>query len=195
MASQKAEKKAPGRNPGNGQELEAPDVLEGEFCPFCHQKTLTLMEAEKEIPYFGKCYLFSMDCGSCKYHKADVESVEEKEPSRFTLEIEKEDDMKIRIIKSSEAVVKVPHVGEIMPGEASNGYITNVEGVLNRIKKQVEFLRDDAEEEEDKKKAKNLLKKLTRIMWGQEKAKLVIEDKTGNSAIISEKAVKEKMKG
>ncbi|HIH24689.1 TPA: hypothetical protein HA251_06675, partial [Candidatus Woesearchaeota archaeon] len=66
------------------------------------------------------------------------------------------------------------------------------EGILNRIKVQIEHLKDaaDAEEDDIKTKAKNQLKKLTRIMWGQEKAQLVIEDPTGNSAIISPKAVK-----
>ena len=43
-------------------------------------------------------------------------------------------------------------------------------------------------------KAKNLLKKIQKISWGQEKAKLIIEDPSGNSAIISEKAVKSKLK-
>jgi C4-type Zn-finger protein len=31
-------------------------------------------------------------------------------------------------------------------------------------------------------------------MWGQEKLKLIIEDPSGNSAIISDKAVKSKLK-
>jgi zinc finger protein len=172
----------------------APEVITGEPCAFCHQKTLTLMDSEMDVPFFGKCYLFSMDCSSCGYHKADVEAEEEHDPVRYTLEISDEKDMRIRVVKSANATVKIPHVGSIEPGDASNGYITNVEGVLNRIKKQIEVIRDDAEEEEDRKKAKNLLKKMTKIMWGQEKGKLIIEDPSGNSAIISDKAVKEKMK-
>ena len=28
----------------------APSVLEGQPCPMCNKKTLTLMEAEKEVP-------------------------------------------------------------------------------------------------------------------------------------------------
>ena len=39
-----------------------------------------------------------------------------------------------------------------------------------------------------------LLKKIQNILWGSEKAKIIIEDKTGNSAIISDNAVKEKLK-
>ena len=49
-------------------------------------------------------------------------------------------------------------------------------------------------DEELKKKAKNLLKKIQNILWGEEKIKIIIEDRTGNSAIISDKAVKEKLK-
>ena len=42
---------------------------------------------------------------------------------------------------------------------------------------------------EDRKKAKSLLKKIRGIMWGEEKITITIEDPTGNSAIISEKAI------
>ncbi|MEM4260841.1 MAG: ZPR1 zinc finger domain-containing protein [Candidatus Woesearchaeota archaeon] len=177
-------------------ESENMEVLRGEICPVCHQKTLTLMDSKKEIPYFGMCYIFSMDCSneSCKYHKADIETEVENEPSRYLLDINKEDDMKIRVIKSSTATIKIPHVGTIEPGPMSNGYITNVEGILNRIKKQTEDIRDNDEDEESRKKAKNIIKKITRIIWGQEKARLIIEDPAGNSAIISEKAIKEKYK-
>lgn len=169
------------------------ETIEGELCPFCNEKTLTLMETARDIPFFGVCHIFSMDCSNCKYHKADVEAeASSGEPVKYTLDISEEADMKIRVIKSSEATVKLAYVGEIEPGETANGYITNVEGILNRIKVQIEHLRDaaDSDDEDIKTKAKNQLKKLTRIMWGQEKAQLVIEDPTGNSAIISPKAVK-----
>jgi zinc finger protein len=152
------------------------------------------MENEIDVPFFGKTFIFGMDCSNCNYHKSDVESAEENhEPAKYTLEISSEEDMKIRIIKSSNATVKIPHIGNIEPGEAANGYITNVEGILQRMKKQIEVLRDDSEDEEDRKKAKNMLKKLLRVMWGQEKLKMIIEDPTGNSAIISDKAIKSKL--
>lgn len=174
----------------------APEFIKGELCPFCNKKTLQLMESEMDIPYFGKAYLFAMDCENpeCGYHKADVESAEEsKGPVKYTLDIDSEEDMKIRIVKASSCTVKIPHIGSIESSETSNGYVTNVEGVLNRMKKQIEAIRDDQEaDEEERKKAKNLSKKIVRIMWGQEKAKLILEDQNGNSAIVSPKAVKSK---
>jgi zinc finger protein len=172
------------------------ETIDGELCPFCNEKTLSLTETTRDVPFFGVCHIFSMDCSSCKYHKADVEPEQSAgEPVKYTLDISSEEDMKIRIIKAAEATVKIPYIGEIEGGENANGYITNVEGIFNRIKVQIEHLKNAADEEDEelKTKAKNQLKKLTRIMWGQEKAQLIIEDPSGNSAIISPKAVKSKL--
>ncbi len=170
------------------------DTLEKQPCPMCMQKTLTLIEDTKEVPYFGKVYVFSMSCSNCKYHKADVEIADKGEPSKYALEVSGGEDMKIRIVKSSEATVKIPHVVTIEPGTASSGYVTNVEGILNRVKHQIESLKESEDDPAAKKKAKNLLKKLAKVMWGKEKLKIIIEDPTGNSAIISDKAVKSKLK-
>ena len=170
------------------------DILKGQECPVCKQKTLTLAEEEMDIAYFGKVFLFSMTCSNCKYHKADVECVEQKDPSKFTLDIESEEDLKIRVVRSSEATVKIPHIMSIEPGPSNNGYVTNVEGILNRMKTAIEIARDSEEDNDQRKKAKKLLKKLNKVMWGQEKVKLIIEDPTGNSAIISKKAVQSRLK-
>ena len=172
---------------------EDPALLSGQPCPMCSKNTLMLQEAERDIPYFGKVFLFSMSCENCQYHKADIESAEEREPSKYTLEIDSEEDMKIRVVRSSQATIKIPRITTITPGPASNGYVTNIEGIFNRVKNIVESQRDNEEDKEVRKKAKNMLKKIQKIMWGQEKIKITIEDPTGNSAIVSEKAVKGKL--
>ncbi len=170
------------------------EMVENETCPICSSKTLTLMEMERDIPFFGPVAIFSMDCDTCKYHKADIEALEKKDPAKYVIEVESEEDLKIRIVKSSFATVKISHVGNIEPGSAANGYVTNVEGVLSRMKRQVEHIKEASEDKADVKKAKNILKKLQKVLWGQEKIKITLEDPTGNSAIISEKAVKTAMK-
>ncbi len=167
-----------------------PQVIHGEQCPICHEKTLTLMEAERDIPYFGTCYLFSMSCSNCQYHKADVEVAERHGPVKQRFTITGEDDLSVRVIKSSTAKLKVGTIGTIEPGEAANGYITNIEGILKRIQHATELLKNAAQDEGDTatvKKAKNRLKKLTRVLWGQEPLTLTLTDPAGNSAIISEK--------
>lgn len=169
------------------------ESLAGQLCPMCNTKNVTLTEAQVEIPFFGKIFVFSMHCSNCHYHKADVEAAEQKEPCKFTLEIDGKADLNARVVRSSEGVIKIPHVGTMEPGVNAEGFVSNVEGVLLKFKKQIELLRDTAEDEEDKKKAKNLLKKLQNVLWGSEKLKISIEDPTGNSAIISEKAVRSKL--
>ena len=171
-------------------EITAPEVLGGEDCPFCHTKNLTLSQNETEIPYFGKVFLFSMTCSNCKYHKADVECAENHGPVKLSIDVSGEKDMSIRVVKGSEAVIKIPRIITIEPGPGSIGFVTNIEGLLNRIKKQIEFASDDAEDEEAKKTGKKHLRKIQDAMWGHDTLTIQIEDPTGNSAIISEKTQK-----
>jgi len=171
------------------------EKLEKQPCPFCHQKTLTLTQEETDIPYFGKTFVFSMDCSNCKYHKSDVEAMELKDPVKITFTIESEKDMNIRVVKSAAATIKIPQMRmDVRPGPASDGFITNIEGVLDRFEKIIEEERDNSDDDTVKKHAKNLLKKLRKVKWGDIPLKIVIEDPSGNSAIVSDKAVIEKLK-
>lgn len=172
------------------------EVMTGQTCPMCRANKATLTEHSRKIPFGDKeveVFLYSLTCEDCKYHVSDLEFAEQLPPSKYSLEVDGEEDMKIRIVKSAEATVKIPHVVTIESGPQSHGYITNVEGLLKRVKNIIEQAKDSSEDKDDQKKAKNLLKKLQKVMWGQEKLKIIIEDKTGNSAIISDKAVKSKL--
>ncbi len=171
------------------------DKIDKQKCPFCNENTLTLTEGESEVPYFGKVFLFSMDCSNCKAHKSDVEAAEMKEPTKYTITVDSEKDMQIRVVKSSAATVRIPQLKMyVTPGPASIGFISNIEGLLDRFKEIIEQEKDVAEEQEEKKHAKNLLKKIWKIKLGEMPLKIIIEDPTGNSAIISEKAKIERMK-
>ncbi len=172
------------------------EKLENQTCPFCHKKTLTLMEEETDIPYFGKTFIFSMECSSCHYKKSDIEAADLKDPVKITFTIESDKDLNIRVIKSASATIKIPQMRmDVRPGPASNGYITNIEGVLNKFEKIIQEQRDNTDDPKVKKSAKNLLKKLRKVKWGDIPLKIIIEDPSGNSAVISDKAKYEKLKG
>ena len=154
------------------------------------------MEDEMDMPYFGKVYVFSMDCTSCDFYKSDIETEERKDPCELTFTVENEEDLKVRVVKSSEASIKISQLRmSVEPGPNSNGYISNVEGLLNRFKKILEDQRDNADDKTVRKKAKNLLKKIRKVEYGEVPLKIVITDKSGNSAIISEKTKIKKIKG
>lgn len=159
----------------------------------CNEPKLTLHEDEIEIPYFGRVYLFSMECGACGYKKADVEPAEKREPSKYTFEVASEEDLNVKVVKSGDATVKIPHITTIEPGPTSEGYVTNIEGLLQRVKAVIESTIEVEEDDAAKQKARNLIKKLNKVLVGREPLKIIIEDLTGHSAIISEKAQKGKL--
>ncbi len=167
--------------------------LKGQKCTFCDENKLTLKEDQMEIPYFGRVFLLSMECSGCGYRKADVEPAEKKEPCRYTLEVSSEEDLNIKVVKSGEATVKIPHIITIEPGPASEGYVTNIEGLLDRVKKMIESSLDAEEDDGAKRKGKNMIKKLNNVMVGRETLKIIIEDQSGHSAIVSEKAQKSRL--
>jgi zinc finger protein len=167
--------------------------LKGQQCPICSEKKLTLREEEVDVAHFGHMFIFSMTCDGCKYRKADIECATQQAPAKYTLEVEGDGDLNARVVKSGEATVKIPRIMTIEPGATSEGYITNVEGLLQRVKKTLQSTLDAEDEADNKKKLKNMIKKVSKAMVGREKIKIIISDPTGNSAIISDRAVKGKI--
>lgn len=168
--------------------------LTGQDCMICGKKELTLHEEEVDIPHFGKTFVFGMYCNACGYRKQDLEPAEQKPACEYTIEIDSEDDMSIKVVKASTGTLKIPRIITMESGEGSEGFITNIEGLIERVKKAIQSA---AESEEDdkaaKKKAKNMIKKLNNVILGREKLKISISDPNGNSAIISDKVVKKKL--
>jgi len=178
------------------KESEPPQILKGEMCPTCGKNTLTLMEYEQDIPYFGHAFMFSMDCESegCGYHKADLELENNNGPVHASFTIESEADLKVRVVKSGDATLKIPRIMTIEPGPMSNGYVTNIEGILNRVKNMLEKTRDISDDKDEAKKCKQMIKKIQAVLWGHDSITISLDDPTGNSAIISEKTVLKKGK-
>ena len=163
-------------------------VLTGELCPICHEKRLTLTEREMEIPYFGLVYLYSMTCGLCKYHKADVECKERHDPQTTSFTIASEKDLMVRVVKSGEATITIPDIITVEPGAASQGYITNIEGILRRMQLAIETARSNEEDPEVLANADRSLRIIQRALKGEEELKIIIDDPSGNSGIISDRA-------
>ncbi len=158
-------------------------------CPICGKDSLVFSALDYEVPYFGKVLLTNVKCDECGYKHSDVFSVEVKEPSEVKFRVLSEEDLMVRVVKSSNATIEIPELGiKIEPGPASEAYISNVEGVLIRIEEVLKskFL-------ENKKKVKELLKKIKRMREGKGEFTLIIKDPTGNSAIGSERTEKRRL--
>ncbi len=171
------------------------EVLKGQTCPVCLRKSLELSEDEKDIPYFGKVYLFSMNCSKCDFKKSDLEAEDNKGPISYSFKVESKEDLNVRVVKSGSAKIKFTSLRtSVEPAEASEGYVSNIEGVIKRFEEVLVKERDNAGDPSSRKTAKNLLKKLWKVKLGELPLKIVIEDPNGNSAIVSERSEIKKLK-
>lgn len=162
-------------------------------CPVCKKQSLAFSSAATEIPYFGKILILSLKCGSCGFKHNDVFNVEIKEPLSYKVKIEKEEDLTAKVVRASSGTIIIPELGvKIEPGAQAEGFITNVEGVLERIEN---VLKSQLEVQKGKKldRIKKLLEKIEKMRKGREGFNLILKDPFGNSSIISPKAKKRRM--
>lgn len=131
-----------------------------------------------------------MSC-KCGYKGFDIIPLVVNPPNRLELRVKTENDLKTRVIKSSRAFIRIPELGvEIKPGPASQGYISNIEGVLDRIES---VLKDMVKWK--KPNSKKMLERIQGIRRSfSEPFTLIIEDPTGCSLIISEETKKTLLK-
>jgi zinc finger protein len=158
-------------------------------CPTCNTETEYLYTTEN-IPYFSDILIISAICDSCGYKYVDTQLLRSHEPVRYEVAVDKEEDLGIRVVRSMSASLEIPELGvRIDPGPACQGFVSNIEGVLDRVRQIVEgaLLWGDVEEQ---KNARGLLVKIEGVKCGAIPITLVLEDRCGNSAIIADKAQK-----
>mgnify|MGYP006268883407 CR=1 FL=1 len=157
-------------------------------CPYCEREIQYLYQTEN-IPYFSDILIVSGRC-ECGYRHADTMVLTGGEPARWEIQVEGPEDLMARVVRSASGTMKIPEIGvEIDPGPACEGFVSNVEGVLDRINEVVAGVLTWAEGEE----RENALVLRTRIELAREGSlpfNLSLEDPTGDSAIISPKAIK-----
>nr|WP_067092512.1 ZPR1 zinc finger domain-containing protein [Methanobrevibacter curvatus] len=160
-------------------------------CPVCgNLKSAEYTTHTDEIPYFGEIMEATVKCNECGYKHNDVIVLEQKEPVKFELKINKY-NLSSRIIKSPSATVYIPELGlKVEPGPKSKAYVSNVEGVIIRFEDAIKRALALFEDDESQKNAKIILKQLENLLKGEEKGTLVIDDPFGQSQIIDLKAKK-----
>lgn len=162
------------------------------ICPMCSSEMDFNWET-LEIPHFGEAMIIAGIC-CCGYRHSDTILLSQKEPARYTLAITNLEDLDARVIRSSSGTIRIPELGiDVEPGPASEAYVSNVEGVLERIKGIVEFATRSANEAGDLEKTckgYEILENMNMALKGKFNLTVIIEDPLGNSAISSQKAVR-----
>jgi len=162
-------------------------------CPLC-QSDLVMKWQRDNIPYFGEIMYITAKC-QCGFRFADTMILSSKEPMRYELSVESLEDLDARVIRSTSGTIRIPEMGIIVePGTVSDSYITNIEGVLQRVQKVLMTASRWVKEDEEKfARSQELLCMLDEVIEGKRTITVIIEDPLGNSAIISKKAVATKL--
>ena len=158
-------------------------------CPACGiEGVAKSIMKELEIPHFGKVLETTLLCPSCGFRHSDVIALEQNDPAKYVLEINK-NNLSVRIVRSQSATVMIPEIGvKVEPGPKSEGYVTNVEGVLTRFESAVKKALNLFDDEESQTNAKRTLTEIEELKKGNGTATLIILDPFGQSNIVSEKA-------
>jgi len=160
-------------------------------CPVCgKEKCVEVTTKTDNIPYFGEILESTLLCQKCGYKHADTICLEQKDPVHYTLRIGK-DQLNSRVIKSQSATLSIPELGlKVEPGPKSQGYVSNVEGVLDRFQKAVLTAIAWSDDPEIETNARQILQSMDQIKSGEKKVDLIVEDPFGHSAIFDKGAVK-----
>jgi len=162
-------------------------------CPLCHNE-LVMNWQRDNIPYFGEVMYISAQC-QCSFRFADTMILASKEPMRYEMSVETPEDLDARVIRSTSGTIRIPEMGIVIePGTVSESYITNIEGILQRVQSVLMTASRWVKEDEEKfSRSQELLSMLEEVIAGKEKITVIIEDPLGNSAIISKKAIVTKL--
>ncbi len=145
-------------------------------CPICNaQNGLILNVHTSEIPYFGEHTEMTIICNECGWRHTDFIPSEGKKPSVWSLVIDNSELMTTRVVRSS------------------SGYISNVEGVLNRFSDAISMIqrgaiRDGQEGKEKVESCQELIDRISRVKNGKETVELLLLDPNGHSQILHESA-------
>lgn len=160
-------------------------------CPLCHEELIINWQGD-DIPYFGEVMHITARC-DCSFRFADTIILAQRDPVRYELKVEGLDDLNSRVVRSTSGTIRIPELGiDVEPGSISDSYVTNIEGVLDRILNVVITATKWSKEDEDDEKYSlglEIQQALREAMEGNKELTVVIEDPLGNSAIISDKAV------
>lgn len=154
-----------------------------EKCPICEEES-ELHVVPYEIPFFGEIMIFTTVCASCGYRATDLMLLSEEKRERCEMVVSSVEDVNAIVVRSSSGTIEIPELGVNVEPKRGDAFITTVEGVLNRVEKVVKMLSKDGT---GKDRADEVLKQIAEIKLGKASMTLIIDDPTGNSAIIPNK--------
>lgn len=155
-------------------------------CPNCDSEGLLTNDTEYNVDNFGSVLLNVTSCPHCGFRHTDVLTLTSREPVFLRAKVKSLKDLNIKVIKSGTATVTIPEFkATITPGPNSEGYVTNVEGILERIEDALTFMLGSADRV-GLQKGKKMLKQIRDAKEGKFGFTLIIQDPLGNSGLVAD---------
>ena len=164
-------------------------------CPVCgDEKSLKMIAHSTQIAYFGEHTQITLKCSNCGLRQTDFIPAEGKIPGVWTLELTSAERLNARVVRGSNCTIEIPELDlAVFPGTHSSGYVSNVEGVINRFKDAINITKNQFTEEEieEIKKCNEFLDSLNSIIscTNEIKVTLVFSDPMGHSKILHDDAI------
>ena len=114
-------------------------------CPICTSSgNVNMIAHVDEIPYFGEHTQVTILCHDCGWRQTDFIPAEGKKAGGWSLVIDDEEKLRARVVRSSSCTVCIPELDlQVNPGSSATGYVSNVEGVLNRFQEIIDMVERD----------------------------------------------------
>jgi len=160
-------------------------------CPQCADGgTLTMLAMNSEIPYFGEHTQITILCSSCGWKHTDFIPSDGEKPGFSSLVVDNEQKMMVRIVRSSSCTVRIPELDlEVSPGGSSSGYVTNIEGVINRFETAIKTIIRGDDGGKGEEIAMQILERLHHVKNGKGGISVELLDPRGRSQIIHGEAI------
>jgi zinc finger protein len=165
-------------------------------CPTCGDTDgLRLRTHIEEIPYFGEHTQVTLLCVACGWRQTDLIPAEAQTPTGWRLQVSSPRHLTARVVRSTACTVRIPELDlEVAPGASSTGYVSNVEGVLQRFLDVLDIVDRDVAAHGDppeERAALDMLRmRLTMTMAAVFDVPLTLEllDPSGRSLILDDDA-------
>ena len=145
-----------------------------------------------DIPHFKEVLIMAFNCEVCGFKTNEVKAGGAIPPQgeRITLVADKMTDpgvMERDVLKSDSASVRIPEIELEMAHGSLGGAYTTIEGLLGKIRQNIEESNPFAVGDSDggRSKLKTWLERLERLKQGEEPFTLILEDPLANSFIYS----------
>lgn len=169
-----------------------PETMKGEVlvfptnCPECNAPASTNMKLV-QIPHFKEVIIMATNCDSCGHRTNEVKSgaATEQLGTKITLRVTDPSDMSRDVLKSETCSILIPELEFELGMAAVGGKFTTLEGLLQDIKDLIvsknPFICGDSSTPGRVQKLQEFGEKIDKIMSGEMKVHVILDDPAGNS--------------